>query len=341
MIQLNQVNKTYPNDTHALKNINLSVDTGEIFGIIGPSGAGKSTLIRCVNLLEQPTSGNVMVNGQDLTRQTAKQLRLARRQIGMIFQHFNLLNSRTVYENIALPMQLNGAGKQKIEQTIAPLLELTGLRDKKNAYPSQLSGGQKQRVAIARALVNQPKVLLCDEATSALDPQTTQSILALLKDINQRFNLTILLITHEMEVVKSICDQVALLEQGEIIEQNDIVKFITQPVTPAAKHCVKSFLKHDLPPALQQKITTQPKVTSHPVVRILFRGQAASEPLMAHVIQDLKLEVNILQAHLEYIKSECLGIMVVTIMAEQEQAQHGINFLLSKDLEVEVLGYVD
>lgn len=341
MIHLENINKIYPNGTKALHNLTCSVAPREIFGIIGPSGAGKSTLIRCINLLERPSSGKVIIDGQDLTQQTAQQLRLSRRQIGMIFQHFNLLNSRTVYENIALPLQLQKVSAKQIEREVSPLLELTGLTDKKQAYPHQLSGGQKQRVAIARALVNQPKVLLCDEATSALDPHTTQSILALLKDINEHFGLTIMLITHEMEVIKSICDRVALMERGEIIEQASIIEFITHPKTPAAKHMVKAFLKHALPPNLQQQIATRPKITSYPVVRILFRGQAASEPLIAHVIQDLKLELNILQAHLEYIKNECLGIMVVTIMATEERAQAGINFLLSKGLEVDILGYVN
>ena len=212
MIKLSNIRKTYDGSTYALQGINLDIAKGEIYGIIGKSGAGKSTLIRCINMLEAPTAGEVVVDGLNLTKMPDNQLRLARKDIGMIFQHFNLLSSATVYENVAFPLKLSGKSAKEIQDKVLPLLELVGLESKKDQYPAQLSGGQKQRVGIARALANNPKVLLCDEATSALDPQTTKSILDLLKDINQSLQLTIVLITHEMQVIKEICDNVAVSE---------------------------------------------------------------------------------------------------------------------------------
>lgn len=238
MITFRHVCKNYSTSygsVPALTNINLEVNAGEIFGIIGKSGAGKSTLIRCANLLEKPTSGEIIVAGQDLTKLSGPNLRLARQKIGMIFQHFNLLSSRTVYENIALPLELTGHTPKEITALIDPLLQLTGLTDKKNQFPAQLSGGQKQRVAIARALANKPHVLLSDEATSALDPETTQSILQLLKNVRDALNVTILLITHEMSVIKQCSDKVAILEKGELIEQNEVGEFFTHPRSASAK----------------------------------------------------------------------------------------------------------
>ena len=232
MIELVNVEKTYhtsSGDIHALKRTSLTINQGEIFGIIGLSGAGKSTLIRCINMLEVPTAGQVFVDGEELTAMTETQLRKARQNIGMIFQHFNLLASRTVFDNIAFPLEIQGLGKDEIKKRVEPLLELVQLQDRADHYPSQLSGGQKQRVGIARALASNPKVLLCDEATSALDPQTTKSILNLLRDINQRLNLTIVMITHQMEVVKEICDRVAVIENGSIIEEGNMIDVFTNP----------------------------------------------------------------------------------------------------------------
>jgi len=235
MIQLQQIEKYYANGNHekihALNNINLDIRQGEIFGVIGKSGAGKSTLLRCVNLLERPTSGKIVVDGEDLTAMSMKELRRRRHQIGMIFQHFNLLATKTVFQNIAFSLQLAEKNNKEITEIVTPLLELTELSDKRNSYPAQLSGGQKQRVAIARALANKPRVLLCDEATSSLDPQTTKSILNLLQDINSNLKLTILLITHEMDVVKQICSDVALIDDGKIIENSNVIDFFTKPKT--------------------------------------------------------------------------------------------------------------
>ena len=238
MIELRHVSKVFTSggkEVKALDDVSLTVPEGTIYGVIGSSGAGKSTLIRCVNLLERPTSGSVMVAGSDLTTLSEKGLRTARHNMGMIFQHFNLLASRTVFGNIALPLELAGYSKEDITAAVLPLLELTGLEDKKDSYPSQLSGGQKQRVAIARALASKPRVLLCDEATSALDPKTTRSILTLLKDINRKLNITILMITHEMDVVKSVCDRVAILGYGKLIEESTVEEFFMNPRTELAQ----------------------------------------------------------------------------------------------------------
>lgn len=344
MIKLVNIAKTYTRlepPIYVLRDINLTIQQGEIFGIVGQSGAGKSTLVRCINLLERPSLGQVWIARQELTSLNAAELRLVRRQIGMIFQQFNLLAAKTVYENIALPLKFAHYSKSKIHDTIAPLLTLTGLSDKQHAYPAQLSGGQKQRVAIARALASQPKVLLCDEATSALDPQTTQTILQLLKDINQRLGITIVFITHQVDIVKSICDRVALLDQGSIVEVADIVSFFTNPKTSLAKKFVSLSLKHELPYPLQKRLSAQKKPDSHAVLRIIFQGHAAAEPLIAHVMREMGIHLNILQANIECLKETILGIMVVEVMGDQTPLPQGIHYLINKGLHVEIMGYVD
>ncbi|MFZ0219552.1 MAG: ATP-binding cassette domain-containing protein [Candidatus Aquirickettsiella sp.] len=345
MIKLVTISKIYTSSgglsSYALRDINLTIRQGEIFGIVGQSGAGKSTLVRCINLLEKPSQGQVWITGQELTSLNAAELRLMRRQIGMIFQQFNLLAAKTVYENIALPLKFAHYPKSKIRATIEPLLKFTGLSDKQQAYPAQLSGGQKQRVAIARALANQPKVLLCDEATSALDPHTTQTILQLLKDINQRLGITIVLITHQIEVVKSICDRVALLDKGSVVEVADIVSFFTEPKTHLAKKFVSVSLKHELPPRLQKRLSAQKKPDSHAVLRIIFQGHAATEPLIAHLMGKLGIHLNILQANIECLKETILGIMVVEVMGDQTPLSQGMQFLINKGLHVKIIGYVD
>lgn len=343
MIELKFVEKVFETPSgpfRALYPINLSVQAGEIFGIVGKSGAGKSTLIRCINLLERPTSGSVTVAGTELTHLGEKELRLARRRIGMIFQHFNLLASKTVFENIALPLHLAGFSKTEIKNAIQPLLELTGLTDKQDHYPAQLSGGQKQRVAIARALANKPDVLLCDEATSALDPHTTQSILALLKDINQKLQLTIVLITHEMEVVKTISTHIALLDHGQIIEQGNTLEFFKNPKTAQAKELVKSCLKQELPQALALRISHQEQLGYFPLLRIIFSGTAAAQPLISELILTHKVHLSILQANIEYIQGEPLGIMVVKLEESSQGLQQALSFFKDKNTQVEVLGYV-
>lgn len=342
MIQLKNVNKTYQTKVStftALQDINLTVNTGEIFGVIGKSGAGKSTLIRCINLLERPTSGQVFVADQELTALNKPRLRNARHKIGMVFQQFNLLNSRTVYQNVALPLQLLGKSKQQINDTIFPLLELTGLAEKSQNYPSELSGGQKQRVAIARALTCQPEVLLCDEATSALDLHTTESILQLLKNINEKFKLTILLITHEMDVIKKISDRIALLENGKIIEQATTEDFFIAPKTETAKALVKSSLKQELPANLSIKINKQKTANTNPVVQIFFHGKAAEESLITHLVQNFGIKLNILQANIEYLKKTTLGVMVAEVI-ENDNFSEAIKYLETHDVQVEIIGYV-
>lgn len=344
MIKLDHVEKVYDTPAGPLRGlwpINLDVKAGEIFGVIGKSGAGKSTLIRCINLLERPSNGTVTVAGVELTQLNEKALRQARHRIGMIFQHFNLLSSKTVYDNVALPLKLSGLARSVIKDTVQPLLELTGLTDKADVYPAQLSGGQKQRVAIARALANKPDVLLCDEATSALDLHTTQNILALLLDINQKLGLTIVLITHEMEVIKSVTSQVALLDQGRIIEQNNTVEFFKHPQTEQAKELVKSCLKHELPTTLQQRLHINPGSGLSPVVRILFSNATTAEPLISELIHEQDIHINILQANIEYIRGEALGIMVIKIEQPPDGLHKTLDFLKNKQIDAEVIGYVE
>ncbi|HEY5714809.1 MAG TPA: methionine ABC transporter ATP-binding protein, partial [Psychromonas sp.] len=273
MIQIKEVNKVFyqaGRAINALSNINLNIEQGAIFGVIGSSGAGKSTLIRCVNLLERPSSGSIIVDGIDLMQLSNQELTLTRRKIGMIFQHFNLLSSRTVFDNIALPLVLAGLSKNKIKDKVDSLLALVGLDDKSDSYPANLSGGQKQRVAIARALASDPIVLLCDEATSALDPATTQSILELLRKINQELNLTILLITHEMAVVKSICSQVAIIGDGKLVEEGSVGDIFAHPKTELARQFIRSTLDLTIPSDYSARLFPKRVENSFPLVRLEF-----------------------------------------------------------------------
>lgn len=342
MIELKNLTKVFAaggTEVKAIDGVNLSVPEGTIYGVIGSSGAGKSTLIRCVNLLEKPTSGQVLVDGQDLTLLSEKLLRQTRHSIGMIFQHFNLLSSRTVYDNIALPLELAGASKQEIEQAVLPLLELTGLGDKRHSYPAQLSGGQKQRVAIARALASKPKVLLCDEATSALDPQTTRSILSLLKDINRQLKITVLIITHEMDVVKTICDRVAIMSFGKIIEENEVEQFFLNPQTDLAKEFVRSAI-HEKPIAeIEARFQSDPAEGARPVVRITFVGQGVVQPLITKAARQFNTDFNILQADIETVNEKAMGFLMVEIMGEPEAIEQSLQFL-KDNVQVEVIGYV-
>ena len=344
MIELIDLHKTYTlaNKTQvtALKGINLSIKKGEIFGIIGESGAGKSTLIRCINLLEPPSSGRVIVDGQDLTLMNKKALRHCRRKIGMIFQHFNLLNTRTAFQNIAFTLELEGLSKHEIADKVQPLLELTGLTSRKDYYPSQLSGGQKQRVAIARALANQPQVLLSDEATSALDPENRHAILQLLKKINQELGLTIVLITHEMAVIKEICHHIALLEQGEIVDSTATFKFFSQPKTSAARKLINTGTEHNLFETLHYRLLPQETTESIPLWRLSFYGKAAQEPLIAELAHTFGLNLSILQAQIELIGDQTIGTMIVQVDGDKAKIIIGMQHLLAKNVFVEVIGYV-
>ncbi len=343
MITLEHLYKNYITSRStitALQDINVQVHPGEIFGIIGKSGAGKSTLIRCVNLLERPSSGRITVAGAELTALSAAALRAARRKIGMIFQHFNLLASRTVYDNIALPLELAGYTRKQMSDTIVPLLELTHLTDKKTAYPAQLSGGQKQRVAIARALASKPQVLLSDEATSALDPETTVTILQLLKNIRDTLNVTILLITHEMSVIKSCCDRVAILQDGELIEENEVGEFFTHPKTDIAKNFIASSVLQHLPAAIERHLLALEQVDTHPVLRLWFLQGTVTQPIISEISQQFNLHINILQANVEYIKNHAMGIMIIALRGENIKTEPAIRYLKQRGVKVEVMGYV-
>jgi len=343
MISLQDVECTYAANQHdglTIKGINLTILPGEIFGIIGRSGAGKSTLLRCINRLEKPTTGNVIVDQKNITLMEDNELRMARRNIGMIFQHFNLLSSRTVYENVALPLELIGATPREIELTVNPLLEMTGLHDKSKAYPYMLSGGQKQRVGIARALVNKPKVLLCDEATASLDPKNTHAILKLLQDINEKLKLTIVIITHEMEVIKTICQRVAVLHHGRIIEEDTVLKLFTEPKSDIAKEFIKSTTRLELPVIIRRKMQSHYIESGNFILRLSFTGENAQDSVIALIIKNFKLHINIIQAHLENIQGQSIGIMIIEAQGPQDNITQAIEFLTQKNLHVEVLGYV-
>ena len=344
MIELSQIEKTYESPSgpvHALKGINLSIGRGEIYGIIGLSGAGKSTLIRCINMLERPTKGKVIVDGQDMTAMNDRELRQARKSIGMIFQHFNLLSSATVYDNIAFPLRLVHLSEKDIRAKVEPLLELVGLKDKAHQYPSQLSGGQKQRVGIARALASEPKVLLCDEATSALDPQTTKAILELIRDINQKLALTVVVITHEMQVIKDICDKVAVIENGVIAEQGTVFDIFTHPQQPITKEFISVLLSNDLPAAFRGSAVTQEKTPgSLLLLRLTFLGESADDPVLAGMIRKFPdVETTMLFGTLDQIKEMPFGRMIVGLTGPDESVAAALAYLKEKDLKEEVIGY--
>ncbi|WP_192458785.1 methionine ABC transporter ATP-binding protein MetN [Musicola keenii] len=343
MIELINITKIFQQNGRAiiaLDNVTLRVPAGQIYGVIGASGAGKSTLIRCVNLLERPTQGNVLVDGQDLMLLSESQLTQARRQIGMIFQHFNLLSSRTVFGNVALPLELNNTPATEIKQRVSQLLELVGLSEKQDAYPANLSGGQKQRVAIARALASNPKVLLCDEATSALDPATTRSILELLKDINRRLGLTILLITHEMDVVKRICDQVAVISDGKLIEQDTVSEVFSHPKTPLAQQFIQSTLHLDIPEDYQARLSDDVETSHIPLLRLEFTGQSVDAPLLSEISRKFSVNNNIISAQMDYAGGVKFGVMLTEMHGQEDNIAAAIEFLQEHHVNIEVLGYV-
>lgn len=343
MISIRNLSKYYiihHQKVPALKHINLDVNAKEIYGIIGRSGAGKSTLIRCVNMLERPSEGNVLIEGVCVTKMDPSQLREARRQMGMIFQHFNLLQSRNVIENIALPLELAGLRSAKVKARVDELLALTELGNHAKQYPSQLSGGQKQRVAIARALAYSPKVLLCDEATSALDPQSTKSILELLRSINHELGITILLITHEMDVVKTICHRVGVIHEGEIIEQRNVIELFTDPHTQVAKDLVKASSRMEIPRVIKEMLQSGASQDAGTILRIAYHGESASQPIIGYLIQQYRININILQGNIETIQDQIVGVMIVEIRGDRASVEKSISFLERNGLHVEILGYV-
>jgi D-methionine transport system ATP-binding protein len=341
LIKLNHISKTFTvsqKTVHAVQDVNLTIYDKEIFGIIGFSGAGKSTLVRCINLLERPTKGTVEVDRQELTGLSAKELRQSRKKIGMIFQHFNLMPSRTIFGNVAYPLWNSGLSKQEIQDKVRKVLRLVDISEKENAYPSQLSGGQKQRVAIARALANDPKILLCDEATSALDPQSTKSILQLLKTLNETLGITVVLITHEMDVVKEICHRVAVMDHGRVVEQGDVFSIFANPKQEITRNFIKTT--SNLQKIDELLKSNAPIVSLKPgelIVRLSYIQKNTSEPLISIVSQKFGVRLNIIFADVEIVQGAPIGGTVAIISGEREQITQAVQFLTEKHVVVEVL----
>ena len=326
LIELNHLTKTFKGKTQtvdALKDINLQIEQGDIFGIIGMSGAGKSTLVRCINFLERPTSGSVVIDGKDLASLTSKELRQLRQQVSMIFQHFNLLSQRDVRGNIAFAMEIAGMKRPQIEKRIDELLEIVGLTDRQHNYPSQLSGGQQQRVAIARALATNPKIILCDEATSALDPTTTTSILNLLREINRKMGITIVIITHEMSVVESTCTHVAIIDDGRLAECGTVESVFSQPKSAAAKKLIFRTTGADSG-AMGERM-----------IRIVFEGSSADEPTISDLAMQCHVAVNIRYADTREVSGKLFGQMILQLPEDHLQQEKAIYFLQNKGLRVE------
>ncbi|MDR3280695.1 MAG: ATP-binding cassette domain-containing protein [Synergistaceae bacterium] len=341
MIELNGVSKTFfggAGSVEAVKDVSLSINKGEIYGIIGFSGAGKSTLVRCVNLLERPTSGHVFVEGVDLTNLSERDLRLTRRKIGMIFQLFNLFASRTAAQNVAYPLKNSGLDKAGIKNRVRELLSLVGLEDKENAYPSQLSGGQKQRVAIARALANDPGILLCDEATSALDPQSTQGVLKLLKSLNARFGITIVVITHEMQIVKEICNRVAVMENGRIVEEGDVFSIFADPKQRITREFIDTTSNLSKIYGLIDE--DSPVVRLAPgecILKLRYLERNISEALVSTISRRFNIDANIIFGNIELIGGAPLGGLVVIANGGSDDIDAAMEYLREKNVGVEVI----
>lgn len=332
MITLETLTKSYQG-TLAVDQVNLHIQKGEVFGIIGYSGAGKSTLLRCINLLEKPTAGKVFLNDQELTSLSVREIRKERQKIGMIFQHFHLISSKNIFDNIAFPLKAAGKSKEEIKGRVLELLEMVGLTDRADYYPAQLSGGQKQRVGIARALANEPTILLCDEVTSALDPSTTASILQLLRDINERLGITIVIITHEMEVVQQICHHVAVMEGGQVIEVNSVYELFANPQTELTKQFIETVHSLTLPERLLKSRTGS-------IIQVNFRGESAEESIISETLQHVNVLINILHGQITYIQDQPLGTLIIEISGESIEIEAAIKYITSKTNQVEVLANV-
>ncbi len=341
MIELIDVSKTFTLDNkevRAVKDVNIDIKKGEIFGVIGYSGAGKSTLVRCINMLERPTTGQVIIDDVDLTTLREKDLRLQRQNIGMIFQQFNLLASRTAFENVAFPLKNRGYSKQAIKSKVESLLELVGISEKANAYPSELSGGQKQRVAIARALATDPAILLCDEATSALDPQTTKSILKLLKEVNRKLGITIVIITHEMSVIKEICNRVAVMEDGKVVELNDVVSVFSNPEAQITKEFISSTSSLSrIDELIEEKASIVELEAGQQIWRLDFYGAKTEEAIVAEVTKKFDINPSIIFANVEVITNTVLGSLIVVLNISGDLEQEVLDYLESRSIKVEVI----
>jgi D-methionine transport system ATP-binding protein len=347
MIELKGIFQTYKGPTgpvEALRGVDLHIQPGEIFGIIGRSGAGKSSLVRVINLLNQPTAGQVIVGGRELTSLGGDALRVARRDIGIIFQHFNLLSSRTVYDNVALPLEIAGLSASEIRARVEPLLELVGLTALKNRYPAQISGGQKQRVGIARALANRPKVLLSDEATSALDPETTRSILALLKQINKEFGLTIVLITHQMQVIKQVADRVAVIDAGRIVESGPVIDVFTRPQHDTNRSLIAEIVPQDLPESVLARIRTlMGAARAEPghegqLLRLAFAGDESDRPLLSDVIRRFGIDLSIVHGQVDEIQGKPFGTLAVFARGARGQLDAAVAHLRGAGVHVDEVG---
>ena len=323
---------------HAVNDVSLTIDSGDIFGVIGFSGAGKSTLVRCINLLERPDSGAVLIDGVEMTALKPAELREARKKIGMIFQHFNLMPSRTVAENIAYPLKGSGLSRQERDEKVRELLKLVELEEKEKAYPSQLSGGQKQRVAIARALANEPKVLLCDEATSALDPQTTKQILKLLKTLNEKLGITIVLITHEMAVVKEICSHVAVMDHGSVVEQGDVYSIFANPKMQITQNFIRTTSNlHKMEELIEEGARIAELQPGELIVRLSYVERNVAEAVISQISRRYNVDVNILFANVEILQGSQLGGTVAIISGDRADVTKAIEYFIEKNVEVEVL----
>lgn len=341
MIRLENVSKTFTDsnkEVHAVNNVSLTINDGDIFGIIGFSGAGKSTLVRCINLLEKPTDGKVFVDDAEITALSGKELRKARKKIGMIFQHFNLMPSRTIFGNVAYPLRGSGLSKEEIKEKVHHLLELVGISEKENAFPSQLSGGQKQRVAIARALANDPNILLCDEATSALDPQTTKSILKLLQQLNQTLGITVVVITHEMAVVKEICNRVAVMDQGDVVEEGEVFHVFASPKEPLTRSFIKTTSNLQ---KIEELIAADSPVVATKkgelIVRLSYVEKNTSEPLISTVTRKFGIILNIVFADVEIVQNAPIGGTVAIVSGESSRIDEALQYLRDKNVGVEVI----
>jgi len=338
MIEFKDISKQYElkgQTLHALNQINLQIPTGSIFGIIGYSGAGKSTLIRLINLLERPSSGRIIINGTDFTALDAKALRQERASIGMIFQHFNLMQTKTVAANIEMPMKLLGWSKAEREKRLEELLDFIDLKHKRHAFPDELSGGQKQRVGIARALANHPKILLCDEATSALDPQTTKSVLQLLKKINEEQGITIVMVTHEMDVIETVCDYVAVMEKGDVIETGSTLQIFSQPQHPTTKNFIQTVLQQHLPINILNNLENQ---NHNSIYCLKFLGSSAQETVIQAVIKQFNISLNILFANMTEINGTVIGQMFIQLLGDAQEIQAAIKFLEQHGVQVDQAG---
>jgi D-methionine transport system ATP-binding protein len=348
LIRLSEISKVYSiretgsrgaRDFYALRGVSLEIGDGSVFGVIGRSGAGKSTLIRCVNMLEPPTSGKVFIGDTEMTALSGAALRDARRKIGMIFQSFNLLSNRTVFGNIAFPLELAKWKKNEIRERVREIASLVEIEGKLDQYPAQLSGGQKQRVGIARALANRPDVLLSDEATSALDPQTTKSVLELIRGINEKLGLTVILITHEMNVIKEICDSVAVLDAGEVVESGPALRVFTAPAKSVTKELLTHVIRSELPESFDKsRLSAEPFPGASLALRISFFGNVAAEPIVSGLVRKFDVDVNILAAHIDHIRSTPFGTLIIQLSGDKKEA--ALESLRGMEFGAEVIGYV-